>query len=202
MVSMMVTQMLNPISTGCLLWTKGPDGNKIIKDPAQLVSELNEQLLKLGFGATYLTCTYGVLDLCSGELRMVRAGHTLPVIVSKDGIAQSADDDGDMPVGMFEGAEFHNIIITLSSGSRICFYSDGITECSDASGEMFEIERLESFLENNATKEMNELPSLFSSVIREWNGKENDNFSDDVSMLVIEYVSGAGPTSAIYRSEK
>jgi phosphoserine phosphatase RsbU/P len=196
MVSMMVTQMLNPVFTGCLLWNVDDAGQRGIKDPAALVGELNEQLLKLNFGSTYLTCVYGVLDLRNGELRMVRAGHTLPVIVSGDGVAQPTTDEGDMPVGMFEGANFHNIVVVLQPGSRICFYSDGVTECPDSDGEMFEIERLTNFLEKNFDSEPNNLTLKFAPIIRAWKGIDIPDFLDDVSMLVIEYVSGTGPLPA------
>jgi phosphoserine phosphatase RsbU/P len=193
MVSMMVTQMLNPVFTGCLLWGKDNQGNKFIKEPNILVSELNEQLMKLGFGSTYLTCVYGILDLRNGELRMVRAGHTLPVIVTAGGIAHLPNDDGDMPVGMFEGASFHNILVTLSPGSKICFYSDGVTECPNPNEEMYEIERLTTFLQENSTENAKTITLKFAPVIKEWKGLNVSDFLDDVSMLVIEYVSGVGP---------
>lgn len=199
MVSMMVTQMLNPVFTGCLLWETDAHGNRVVKDPAKLISELNEQLLKLNFGSTYLTCIYGVLDLRSGEIRMVRAGHTLPVIVLTNGTALPLEEDGDIPVGMFEGADYHNIVFVLASGSRICFYSDGVTECPDPDGEMFEVERLTDFLQNNSVLSPEEITLKFIPVIRDWKGFGRPDFRDDVSMLIIEYLSGTGPLPVFLR---
>jgi len=45
--------------------------------------------------------------------------------------------EGDMPVGLMENAEFHLIERQLTTGSRVCILTDGISETENLAGEEF-----------------------------------------------------------------
>jgi sigma-B regulation protein RsbU (phosphoserine phosphatase) len=46
-------------------------------------------------------------------------------------------DDGDCPVGLIPGAEFHAIERHFPAGARLCILSDGISETENSVGEEF-----------------------------------------------------------------
>lgn len=199
MVGMLMTQSLDPRSAGCVLRQPGPDGQIRITPPAQALDALNRQMTSLELGSNYLTCTYGVLDERSGETVMVRAGHTVPVIVRANGTAEVLDEEGDMPVGLFDFADYHHLHCTLAPGDRLCLYSDGVTECESPQEEEYGVERLAAYLSARQHTPVESIPPAFRDEMRRWSGSDSDAFKDDVSMLVIERAPahGAGPTPAI-----
>jgi sigma-B regulation protein RsbU (phosphoserine phosphatase) len=189
---MLVTQYLNPRLSGCLYQQAQPQLDPrqlVINDPPDAMRALNDQLMRQGIGSSYLTCLYGVLELRTGRVRMVRAGHTLPLISHADGSVEVIDDEGDFPLGLIEDTTFHAIERTLAPGARLCLYSDGITECENPTrdGEQFGLERLRTFLAAQARQPVAQATARFADVVREWAGPTARSFADDVSMLLIEY---------------
>lgn len=196
MVGMLMTQSLDPRSSGCVLRRTGADGHVIITPPSEAVSILNRQMTSLQLGSNYLTCTYGLLDERSGEVVLVRAGHTMPVVVRADGTTEVLGD-GDMPVGLFDNADYHDIHLRLAPGDRLCLYSDGVTESESADRVEYSVERLAQFLGEAISWPLAEVTRRLKDELRHWSGNSSDIYRDDVSMLAIEYVNGTGPPPAV-----
>ena len=197
MVSMLMTQSLDPRSSGCLLRSIATDGTVTITAPAKALSMLNLQMTGMALGSNYLTCVYGVLDERNGKVRLVRAGHTMPVVVHADGRTAILDDEGDMPVGLFDSALFHHIDFALEPGERLCVYSDGVTESQSPEETEYGVVRLAAFLGGTIALPLKQVTQLFTGEMRSWSGGTTDAFDDDVSMLVIEYTNGAGTSPAV-----
>lgn len=77
----------------------------------------------------------------AGTVELLNAGHVEPVIVRTNGEVEVIGD-GDMPVGLFDFAQYHVIRLTLAVGDRIVLLTDGITEAENSDGEQFGMERL------------------------------------------------------------
>jgi sigma-B regulation protein RsbU (phosphoserine phosphatase) len=197
MVGMLMTQSLDPRSSGCVLRRTGADGRVCITPPAEAVAALNRQMTSLELGSNYLTCTYGLLDERTGEVLLVRGGHTMPVVVRADGSSQVLDEEGDLPVGLFDSADYHHIHVRLQAGDRLCLYSDGVTESESASEEEYGVEQLAAFLGQSIGWPLADVTRRFRDEMRRWSGQTSDAYKDDVSMLLIEYANGTGPSPAI-----
>jgi sigma-B regulation protein RsbU (phosphoserine phosphatase) len=199
MVGMLMTQSLDPRSTGCVLRQQGPEGQVRITPPAQALAALNRQMTSLELGSNYLTCTYGVLDERSGDTVLVRAGHTMPVIVRADGTTEVLEEEGDMPIGLFDFADYHHLHCHLGPGDRLCLYSDGVTECESPQEEEYGVARLATYLSTQGHEPIEAITHAFRQEMRCWSGSASDAFKDDVSMLIIERApaNGAGPTPAV-----
>jgi serine phosphatase RsbU (regulator of sigma subunit) len=91
---------------------------------------------------TLAALRYRQSDSYGGEIELINAGHVAPMIVRADGRVDKIDD-GDMPVGLFEFAQYHAIRLTLLVGDMIVLLTDGITEAEDAAGEQFGVERIQ-----------------------------------------------------------
>lgn len=196
MVGMLMAQSLDPRSSGCILRRTGADGHVVITPPSEAVAVLNRQMTSLQLGSNYLTCSYGMLDERSGEVVLVRAGHTMPVLVRADGTTEVLAD-GDMPVGLFDSADYHDIHLRLAPGDRLCLYSDGVTESESADRVEYSVERLAQFLGEAISWPLAEVTRRLKDELRNWSGNSSDVYRDDVSMLVIEYVNGTGPPPAV-----
>ena len=69
------------------------------------------------------------------------AGHNYPVVFRSDGERMTLERGGTV-VGILESAQFEETAVTLHPGDRVVFYTDGISEAANTSGELFGEERL------------------------------------------------------------
>ncbi|WP_326624706.1 MULTISPECIES: SpoIIE family protein phosphatase [unclassified Streptomyces] len=79
----------------------------------------------------FATCTYAQVDLASGTVRMVRAGHFGPLIRHTDGRIGLPQVRGGLPLGIstaFEDEEFPETRLDLVPGETLVLYTDGLVE--------------------------------------------------------------------------
>ncbi len=150
--------------------------------PREVLQTLNRQLLEELRLDTYYTMLYADLDIRSGDLRFVQAGHPHPVLQHPDGRIERVGDGG-LPVGVLSDARFDELRLTLPAGGRLLIASDGITDCESPSGSLLGDEGLAAIMQTNATLHGRAfLESLSWSVGRFSGGQRKD----DVSAVLIE----------------
>ncbi|MFJ2420381.1 SpoIIE family protein phosphatase [Streptomyces brevispora] len=79
----------------------------------------------------FATCTYAQVDLGSGTVRVVRAGHFAPLIRHMDGRVGSPRVRGGLPLGIstdFGDEEFPETRLDLVPGETLVLYTDGLVE--------------------------------------------------------------------------
>lgn len=185
MVAMNVAQFLNPEVEGCVF--KQAQGRREVLDAASAVAELNRRICAQETADKYLTCVYGILDLRTGRLQLVRAGHPVPMVLHADGTCEVIAEDGDVPVALFPDAQYTNHELHLRPGSRLVVFSDGITECDDPMGEAYGEERLRRYFTSRAHLPLQPLTAEFGHEIQAWRGFPTQSFQDDISLMVVEY---------------
>lgn len=110
------------------------------KSPAEVLNKLNRLMVDDFPAGKFVTLIYAVLDPSKRSLTFASAGHLPPVLV--DGSrSRFLQTELGMPLGLTRG-EFSDTRIDLREGSRILFYSDGITEACGPSDEEYGPERL------------------------------------------------------------
>jgi PAS domain S-box-containing protein len=100
-------------------------------EPAEVVRKLHHMTDHLAEGLS-TTLVYLDLDVATGELRYVSAGH-LPVLrIGCDGDSSYLDDARSTPLGTLPaGAEIPQGRLTLETGERLLLYTDGLVERRD-----------------------------------------------------------------------
>jgi phosphoserine phosphatase RsbU/P len=116
--------------------------SQLARDSAlpEMIAAVNRFLCEKVGGHRYATLVVARL-LESGELELINCGHVPPLLVSGDTITRL--EDGNLPVGLVPGVEFHAARFHLKPGDRLLLVTDGVTEAEDAKGEFFGSERLE-----------------------------------------------------------
>jgi serine phosphatase RsbU (regulator of sigma subunit) len=110
--------------------------------PEQALHRLNHHLNSRGAESMFVTLLYGVLDPAARTLDYVRAGHEYPLAWAADGAILAVPRGRSIPVGLLPDAEFERASIPLPPGVSVLFFSDGVSEAQNASGELFGRERL------------------------------------------------------------
>lgn len=108
--------------------------------PGEVLTRLNRLLVEDFPSGKFVTMLLAVLNPSTRELTFSSAGHLRPLLVDDSG-ARFLDSERGMPLGLGTG-EFSESRVQLSEGSRLVFYSDGITEATDGSDEEYGPERM------------------------------------------------------------
>ncbi len=108
--------------------------------PGEVLTRLNRLLVEDFPSGKFVTMLLAVLNPSTRELNFSSAGHLRPLLVDDQG-ARFLDSERGMPLGLGTG-EFSESRVQLSKGSRLVFYSDGITEATGQSDEEYGAERM------------------------------------------------------------
>jgi len=145
-----------------------------------------DQLIETRFGhSNYVTGQLGSLDLTTGVLTWVNAGHVLPMLVRNGTYAGELVCKASMPLGL-GGPVVEIATEPLQRGDRVLFYTDGITESRSPDGAFFGRERLADFLVRAALEDVPvaETARRLSTNVIDY---VDSALSDDATLLLIEY---------------
>ena len=118
------------------------------------VTEANDALCEGNAANMFVTSWIGVIELDTGLVRYVNAGHNPPIVLrAKDGSAAYLRSRPGLVLGAMPGAKYRPGEVALEPGDAIYLYTDGITEQTDGRGELFGEERLRAGLEGGAVLE-------------------------------------------------
>lgn len=145
--------------------------------PGEVLTRLNRLLVEDFPSGKFVTMLLAVLDPSKRELIFSSAGHLRPLLVDAQG-ARFLDSERGMPLGLGLG-EFSESRVQLSKGSRLVFYSDGITEATDGSDEEYGAERMrDHILQPDSSAE-----SILADVRRFANG---EGLHDDATVIFVK----------------
>lgn len=133
----------------------------------------------------YVTGVIGTLDLLSGTLTWINAGHVLPMLVRNGSYAGPLRCEPSMPFGL-GGSVVEVAQQTLQPGDRVLFYTDGITEARSSNGLLFGEDRLADLLVRAALENLpvqETVRHLVDFIVR----FSDIGLRDDATMLLIEY---------------
>jgi phosphoserine phosphatase RsbU/P len=108
--------------------------------PGEVLTKLNGLLVEDFPAGKFVTLVYAVLDPSTRTLIFANAGHLHPLFIDDNG-AQFLDTERGLPLGIGCG-DYSETTVALSPGSRLVFYSDGITEAENADEQEYGLERL------------------------------------------------------------
>jgi serine phosphatase RsbU (regulator of sigma subunit)/predicted ester cyclase len=148
--------------------------------PGEVLSRVNETLVARIPQNMFVTCFYAILDPQSGTLRYANAGHDLPYLY-RNGKAEELKARG-MPLGLMPQMGYEQKEIVLEEGEAALFYSDGLVEAHDPTGEMFGFPRLRALVAQHGEERTLGnllLEDLYSFVGEGWEQE------DDITLLTL-----------------
>jgi sigma-B regulation protein RsbU (phosphoserine phosphatase) len=122
--------------------------------PAKVVMGLNRMLLELADrAATVLPCSlmYAVVDIPSGLMLYVSAGHPLPLLLSRAGGSVEHLGPSNLLLGV-EDFSPQEGCHTLVAGQRLVAYSDGVIDAAGTGRSRFGLDRLVRLVQESACR--------------------------------------------------
>ncbi|HEX2164877.1 MAG TPA: SpoIIE family protein phosphatase [Thermoanaerobaculia bacterium] len=89
----------------------------------------------------FATACLAVLDVASGRMELVNAGHNPPLVVRAGGAVEELEAGG-FPLGLVPESDYESAAPALAPGDVLVLYTDGIVEAEDPAGEQYGSERL------------------------------------------------------------
>lgn len=163
----------------------------IIKDLAESGLELpevfataNKKLCENNDAGMFVTAWMGILDLKTGLLKFVNAGHNPPLVRQADGEFVYLKARSGMVLAGMDGVKYRLNELKLSPGDRIFLYTDGVTEATDENNRLYGEERLLETVNQNIVKNTQLLCEAVKDDVDRFVG-DAPQF-DDITMLSVE----------------
>ncbi len=163
---------------------KTDSGGFAVRPPAETVAILNQIILDEMETELYFTMILADVDLDSGRVTLVQAGHPHPALQRADGTVELVGKGG-LPVGLIAGAEYEQTDIEMVAGDRLMIYSDGVVECVDPDGNLLDDDGLRQILAD--LRQTRGLACLESVIWKLSAFAHDQEFSDDVSAVLLEF---------------
>ncbi len=155
-----------------------------VPELAEAVAAANNALCARNEAEMFVTIWVGVLDLESGELKFVSAGHN-PAVLLRDGKPEYLRIRNGFVLGGMENMRYKVNTVSLSEGDMVYLYTDGVTEAEDAKHNLFGEDRLlECFEGKSESGTADMIDNVKKSVEVFING--NSQF-DDMTMLCFKW---------------
>ena len=154
--------------------------------PAQIVSDVNDQLCEGNESEYFVTVWLAIIDLKTGDGTAVNAGHEHPILKKRDGEYELIKYRHAPPVGSMPGLPFAQREFHLDPGDMLFVYTDGVAEATDANEKLYGTERLLEILNSQKQATPEELLHAVKEDVDRFVG-EAPQF-DDLTMMAFRIV--------------
>ena len=150
-----------------------------------IFSEANKRLCDGNDAGMFVTAWLGIVDMRSGILSYVNAGHNPPLIRRKQGVFEYLRTRPNFILAGIEDTIYQKHEIQLLPGDELFLYTDGVTEASDADqallGEMRLLEVLNSVPKENTEERCRTVRGAIDAFVG-----DAEQF-DDITMLSLQF---------------
>ncbi len=168
--------------------------------PKQVMEQVNEQIAENNSESMFVTVWLGILDIPSGKLTAVNAGHEYPIFKKPGGCYELIKDKHGLAVGTMEGIRYREYEMQFEPGSSLFVYSDGLPEANNRAEELFGMARTVAALNENPDLSPEETLCAVERAVDTFVG-DAPQF-DDLTMLCFAYHGAAGRPETEERGEK
>jgi phosphoserine phosphatase RsbU/P len=152
---------------------------------ADVATRMNHELARENERMTFVTAIVGALDLATGVLTLVDAGHNPVVLISPEGRLSTPALEKRMAFGIVEDMTYVETTISLEAETTMVLYTDGATDARNAAGEQFGIERLDRAITDAAHLMPEAIVHHVATAVERFEAGAPPE--DDLTLLVLRY---------------
>ncbi len=165
--------------------------DRVFNEANDKISAASEELGAGGTNMMFVTVFAGILDLTTGMLVYVNAGHDSPFVMRSGSAPTSLPLAGGPPLGTVDGFQYSIEQRQLAPGEMVLAYTDGVTEAQDANKTLYSGARLGRLLATAPTTGAKTVVDVVRDDVRRFAAGAEQ--ADDITLLAVRWL---GPASS------
>jgi len=157
-----------------------------ISSLADAASILNAELMRDNSEAMNVTMLIGIMNLATGEIQLMSAGHEDPLHIQADGAITTHKLDGGPPFCILD-FPYPEEPMRLAPGETLLLLSDGVTEALNGSRALFGHERLLAAVQGKTGATA--MIEAVRDAVRAF--EDGTDPTDDLTLMAVRYVGRA-----------
>ena len=149
-----------------------------------IIDKVNNELCTTNNAGMFLTAFIAVLNVQTGEIEYINAGHNPPLIKINDKF-EYLRTDNNIALAAVEDFKYNSLKILLKPENNLFIYTDGVVEAQNTEEEFYGEERLANLLNSKIQKPKEMIESIRADIKEFSNGAAQ---FDDITMLNIKYL--------------
>ncbi len=163
----------------------------VFKEANARISAASNDMAGVGANMMFVTVFAGVLDLASGKLVFVNAGHDEPFVLAPDSPARRLTAEGGPPLGSVDGFPYPVESRQLAPGELLLLYTDGVTDAENPDNSFYTMARLERLLASAPATGAKAVVDFVRDDVRLFTAGAEQ--ADDITLLAVRWL---GPHAA------
>jgi serine phosphatase RsbU (regulator of sigma subunit) len=160
------------------------------RSTAGIVGRVNRELAVGNDSCMFVTLFLAIVDLATGEVVYTNAGHNPPYRIGPNQDPEAIVDRHGPPVGIDESVEFGESSFVLEPGELLVVYTDGVTEATNAEGDLFGEDRLKAILASEGIASAEYAVRTISEAVEAF--EVGTTQSDDVTLIGLMFCGPQG----------
>lgn len=153
-------------------------------DIVQALRQVNGDIYRDSPVDKFITSIYCNLDYHRHEISYVNSGHNPPYIVRADDSRIEELEQGGVMLGIMEEIDLPKATLSIGKGDILMLFSDGVTEATNPSGELFSEESFEQWLLDHNQLSAEEMKKALLETLQVYaNGSPQ---SDDITFIIVK----------------
>ena len=152
---------------------------------AEIFNETNYELSRRNKDNLFVAMWMGILDLKTGRIDYVSAGHRPPIIHHKDCSVEFVKGKPNLAMAVMEETRYTQESMTLAPGDSLFLYTDGIIEAENGEGKPFGKFELLKALSECCEHDPTEMCEYVKARVDRFVGEAHQ--MDDIAMLAVRY---------------
>jgi adenylate cyclase len=165
--------------------------DRVFNDANDKISAASEELGAGGTNMMFVTVFAGILDLTTGMLVYVNAGHDSPFVMHSGSAPTSLPLAGGPPLGTVDDFRYSIEERQLAPGEMVLAYTDGVTEAQDANKALYSGARLGRLLATAPIATARGVVDFVRDDVRRFAAGAEQ--ADDITLLAVRWL---GPVSS------
>jgi sigma-B regulation protein RsbU (phosphoserine phosphatase) len=157
----------------------------ISRSTAAILSRVNATLSADNEGCMFVTLFVAVCNIHSGKVTYTNAGHNPPHIIDASGNTVRLDKRHGPVAGAMDDIVYREDSVVLKPGDTLLMYTDGITEATSTSGQLFSEARLVGLLKQSSQQAVESLVGSIVSSVHSFEGDAEQ--ADDITVLAFGF---------------
>jgi len=159
------------------------------------ISVASDHVREKGGRPMFVTAFAAVLEIDSGVIHYVSAGHDSPYLIRAGASPSRLETEGGPPLGTIDDFPFPVDEARLEPGDVLLLYTDGVTEAKDESAAFYGTARLERVVAGLKGDTAKSAVDAVRADVRRFVG--NADPADDITLLAVRWLGPRAPEGAL-----